>query len=317
MRTLAVCLLLASVAAADPVEAVPDSDAKTALAEFDSAYRKAKLIEQKQELIYNLHDVPHPKVLSKCMKLLRHKDPAIRNVAALAIGGQGFDKKKAGGALMKQLPKDKKTVEVATSIIEAMAELKYYGYWPELEKYTGKESRSAVVIRILDLLGSNKDYRAIPMLLKMYKVAMPKRVTWQTGTVNVDTGAAGNEDNEAAEREFNARYGRGGSKEKAKAQGKAKSFDARNFTTQIRKCAKAITGEDIKYDMELEDWWIANWEMVARKSAQLNHKNSDKAAAKAAKELPAFKAKVEEERKKLEEELAKQEEKEKEKEKEK
>ena len=309
MRILLACLLLCPFVLAEPVTAVSDDEAKTALAEFKKAYNQAKAVEEKQEIVFGLHDVPHPAVLKQCIKLLRNKDPKIRNVAALAIGGQGFDPKTAGEALMKALPKEKRNVEVATSIVDALIEVGYKGYWPEIKRETGKDARNPVVIRIFDLLGANKDYRSIPMLLKMYRVAMPKHVKWQTGTVNVDTGAAGDVDQKAAEAKFNQKYGAGGSKAKAKANAKANSFDLRNFSSQIKKCTKEITGVEFDNDIDLEDWWVENYMEWARKCAELDGlegKKLEKALARAEKELPKFKKEVEEARKKLEEELAQQ-----------
>jgi hypothetical protein len=95
-------------------------------------------------------------------------------------------------------------------------------------------------------------------------------VKWTTGTVNVDTGAAGNADNEAAEQKFNQQFGAGGSKARAKAVGKANSFDLRNFSSQIKACTKSITGVEFDNDIDLEDWWVQNYMMVARKCAEMD-----------------------------------------------
>ena len=302
-RALLFALLAAATVHAQATSAVPDDDAKAAVKEFRSAFKKAREVEIRQELVYSLHDVPSDVVIKELKKLLRHKQEEIRGVAALALGGQSHNKDEAGKVLMDAFEKDRKSVVVAVSCIDAMRELKYYGYWPELEKHTGQGARSAVVIRVLELLGANKDYRALPMLLKMYKVAMPKRVNWKTGTVTVDTGTAGDADQKAAEAKFKAKYGAGGSKAKAKATAKARAFDARNFTTQIRACAKAITGQDFETDFDLEDWWVDNWEMVARRIAQMDGKDVEKEVAKAMKLLPQKKKEMAEERRKLEEEL--------------
>ena len=307
MKPIAALLCLAAAVFADGVKAVPDEQAKEAVKQAKEAFRTADSVEAKQGIVFGLHDVPNDLVIRELAKYLKNRDPAIRGVAALALGGQGHNKEQAGKILLKTYDREKKELEVAISCLDAMKALQWYGYWPALEKDTGKGSRSAIVIRILEVLGANKDYRALPMLLEMYKVAMPKYVRWTTGTVNVDTGAAGNEDSEAAEREFNRRYGAGGSRARAAAEGKSKSFDARNFTTQIRKCVKEITGEDFETDIDLEDWWIANWEKVARRIAELEGSNVEKAIAKARRELPARKKEIAEARKKLEEELARRE----------
>jgi len=301
MRVFAICLFAAAVLAAEPAS---EEQAKEALARFKEAFR-TKEIEARQMAVYELHDVRHELVLKELAKLLRHRDVEIRNVAALAVGGQSQDLRKAGELLMKSYKKDFDEEDVISSVIDAMAELRYMGYWPEVQKAL-KDDRSGVVVRCFELIGTNKDWRAFPDLVDMYKEVMPRRISWSTGTVNVDTGAAGDADQKAAEAAFNAKYGRGGSKMKAKAKAKAKSFDLRNFSTQLRKCMKAITGEDFDNAFDVEDWWVENYEMVARKIAELEGEDPDEAAARAKVGQAELRAKVEEERLRIEEELRKQ-----------
>lgn len=308
MRTLSLCLLLALGAAVvraedqKKVEKVSDDEAKQAIEAFKKEF-KTRDIEVKQNAVYNLHDVPHPLVLKELAKLLKNKDARVRNVAALAVGGHGYDIQAAGKVLMDTFKRDYKTEQVVGSVLQAMQELKYMKYWPDLKK-SMKDKRNAVVIWSLGVLGSNKDYRALPTLLDMYQVAMPKKVTWKTGEVKVDTGAAGDADQKAAEAKFNAKYGRGGSKEKAKAKRKAKAFDERNFSDYLRKTVKAITGEDFDNAFDFEDWYVENYIKVHRRIAEMNGTDVAAAERKARAELPPLKAKIEAERKKLEEELA-------------
>ncbi len=297
-------LLLAFAFSAYAAEAVDLDEAKAAIQEFDKAFKAAKEIEEKQNLVYNLHDVPHDLVIKRLEKLLRHKDPAVRNVAALALGGQAHNVPLAGSVLMRTYARDFKSTEVLSSVLEAMTELKYLGYWPKAEPAL-KDERNAVIIRILELLGTNEDWRAIPRLLELYRVVMPKKVSWSTGEVKVDTGAAGDADQKAAEAEFNRKYGRGGSKAKAKAKAKARGIDLRNFSTQIRKCVKKITDQDFDTAWDFEDWYVDNYLLVARKIAEMKGTDADAAVAKAKKELPKLKAEIEDARKKIEEELEK------------
>jgi hypothetical protein len=301
MRTLGLLLTLAFVVHA--ADAVDDAEAKQTLKEFDKAFKASRQLEEQQNLIYDLHDVPHDLVIRRLEKLLKHKKAGVRNVAALALGGQSHNVPLAGAILMRAYVKDYKNQEVLASVLEAMAELKFLGYWPKAEPAL-KDDRNAVIIRHLDLLGTNEDWRAIPRLLELYRVVMPKKVTWKTGSTSVDTGTAGDADQKAAEAEFNKKYGRGGSKMKAKAKAKARSYDLRNFTTQIRKCVKKITGQDFDTAWDFEDWLVENYLLVARKAAEMDGKNVEAAVARAKKELPKLKAEIEAERKKLEEELA-------------
>lgn len=304
MRVQAVLLSLAAAAAAiDPVD---DERARGALAQFAEAF-KAKEVEAKQNAIYDLHDVPHDLVIKQLEKLLRNRDPMLRNVAAMAMGGQQHDPAKAGKILMRAYKKDFDEEEVVASVLGAMTELKYRDYWPEVQSAL-KDERSAVVIGILDLLGTNQDWRALPDLVEMYKIVMPKRASWSTGSTSVDTGAEGDADQKAAEAAFNKKYGQGGAKEKAKARAKANSFDLRNFATQIRKCVKAITGQTFDNAYDLQAWWVENYLVVAQKIAELEGRDPESEAvlAKAKAEQAALKAAVDEERRQIEEELAKE-----------
>ena len=308
MRTIALCLLLALFVRAEDqkkVEAVSDDAAKEGLAEFKKTFKKTKDLEGRQNLVYDLHDLPHELVIKQLEKLLKTKDKNIGGVAALALGGQAHDPLRAGKILMNGYKAQFKEELIVISVMDGWTELKYLAYWPTVEKAM-KDARNAIVIRVLDLLGDNKDWRAIPKLLEMFHVAMPKRVTWKTGEVKVDTGTAGDADQKAAEAKFNAKYGKGGSKAKAKAKRKAKAFDERNFSNELRKTVKSITGEDFDNAIDFEDWYLENYVAVHKNIAKMMGKDVAAAERKAKAALPAFKAKIEEERKKLEEELKKQ-----------
>lgn len=305
MRILALCALGSALLAADPV---PDEKAKEAIALFQEAFQGD--IEAKQNAIYNLHDVPNDLVLKELEKLLKNKDPKVRNVAALAVGGQKHDPKKAGEVLMKSYKKDWDSEDVIASVFESMAELKYMGYWPDARAAL-KDERNLIIVRALELFGSTEDWRVFPDLVELYREVMPRRISWTTGEVTVDTGAAGTEDADAAKAEFNARYGQGGSKEKAKAKAKANAFDLRNFTQQIKACVKRITGQTFDNAFDLEEWWCENYIMVAQKIAAIEGKDPESVVPRAKIEQAELKAKIEEERAKMEEQLAKQREEEK------
>jgi len=303
MRTLG--LLFTLVLAVHAADAVESEKAQEAIKEFEQAFKATREIEEQQNAVYDLHDVPHDLVIKRLEKLLKHKDPRVRNVAALALGGQTHNAPLAGSILMRTYVREFKNTVVLTSVIEAMAELRYLGYWPKAEPAL-KDERNSVIIRVLDLLGTNEDWRSLPRLLEIFRVAMPKKVSWSTGEVTVDTGSAGDADQKAAEAKFNAKYGRGGSKMAAKAKAKARGFDLRNFSTQIRKCVKKITDQDFDTAWDFEDWYADNYLMVARKAAEMSGADVEAAVAKAKRELPKFKADVEAARKKIEERLAKQ-----------
>ncbi len=288
--------LAADVPAKKEISAVSEADAKQAIAEFEKAF-KTKDPEAKLEAVYTLHDVPHDLVIARLVRLQKNRDPQVRNVAAMALGGQRHNVEKAGTAMMAAFKKDYRNEDVVSSVLDGMGELYYLKYWPQLGKCLD-DDRNAVAIRALDLIGTVKDWRAIPQLLLLYKEQMPKGYKWSTGTVTVDTGAAGTADADAAKAKFNAKYGAGGSKMKAKAQAKSKSGKERNLSTQLRRCVRELTGIDFETVLDFEDWLVENYVDVARKAAVLDGKNPDAAAARAKAELPGLKKRIEEERKK-------------------
>ena len=305
MRMLGIvgcCLIVAGLAlAADTpakkeIAAASEAEAKATLAAFEKAF-KTRDSEAKLEAVYTLHDVPHDLVLVRLVRLQKDRDPHVRNVAAMALGGQRHSVDKAGKAMMAAFKKDYRNEDVVSSVLDGLGELYYLKYWPQLEKCLD-DDRNAVAIRALDLIGTVKDWRAIPQLLKLYKEQMPKGYKWATGEVKVDTGAAGTADADAAKAQFNAKYGAGGSKAKAKAKAKANSGKERNLSTQLRRCVRELTGIDFETVLDFEDWLMENYVDVARKAALLDGKNPDAAAAKAKAELPGLKKKIEEERKK-------------------
>ena len=149
MKSMAALLCLVGAVLADGVTAVPDDQAKEAVKQAREAFRSAESVEGKQGVVFGLHDVPNDYVIKELAKYLRNRDPAIQGVAALALGGQGHNKEDAGKLLLKTYEKEKKELEVAISCLDAMKALGWYGYWPALEKDTGKGTRSAIVIRIL------------------------------------------------------------------------------------------------------------------------------------------------------------------------
>lgn len=299
-----ILVLIALAAVASAHDSISDEQAKEAIAKFQEEFQKGD-IEARQYAVFSLHDVPHDLVLKELEKLLKNKDPKIRNVAALAVGGQRHDPKKAGDLLMRSYRKDWTEEDVVSSALEAMAELKYMGYWPEV-RLGLKDERNLVIMRLLELFGSNKDWRAFPDLVDLYREVLPRRITWSTGEEKVDTGADGSADSDAAQAAFNAKYGQGGSKEKNKAKAKANSFDLRNFAPQIRKCVQQITGQNFDNAYDLEEWWADNYVLVAKKIAELEGRDPESVVPRAKIEQAELQAKIEEERKKMDEELAKE-----------
>ncbi|MGQ0615171.1 MAG: hypothetical protein ACT4PV_15670 [Planctomycetaceae bacterium] len=303
MRTLVAILALGGLLYATetpkPVEATSEDQATKALADFEAAYKGSKEVEERQAAIFNLHAVPHDRVMAKLASLLRSRDEQIRNVAALAMGGQKHNVPKAGEILMKAFKAEFRNEIVLASVIDAMGDLNYLGYWPDLDKCL-VDLRAAVAVRGLDLVAANKDWRAWETLLSLYKKQIAKGYSWETGEVTVDTGAAGTEDQEAAEAAWTAKYGEGGSKAKAAATGKAGARREVNLRAQLRRTVKALTGIAFDSGLDFEDWVLEHYGEIAAKVAVMEGKDPVAAEAKANAELPARKKQIAEEREKLE-----------------
>lgn len=184
-----------------PVVAVSDEDAQQALGAFKEAF-KTKDVGAQQTAVYDLHDVPNDLVIQQLAKLLKKGKPEVRNVAAMALGGQGHNTARAGKTLMSSFEVNYKHDLVIAATLDGWRELRYLGYWPKLKKCLD-DDRNAVSIRAIDLIGSNKDFRPIFILMKMYKEAVPKGSSWDGGPeVTVDTGASGDTDQKAAEAKY-------------------------------------------------------------------------------------------------------------------
>jgi hypothetical protein len=63
-----------------------------------------------------------------------------------------------------------------------------------------------LVAQVLGLFGKWKEWSVLPDLLDLYEI-YPKEDEFQTGSASVDTGAAGNEDAQAAKRKWMAKFG--------------------------------------------------------------------------------------------------------------
>jgi hypothetical protein len=166
------------------------------------------------------------------------------------------------------------------------------------------------VVHSLELVGANKDWRAFPELVEMYKMAVPAGKSWSGGEeVTVDTGAEGDADQQAAEAQYKAQNpGRGG----GGGGGPSRSSVLRNLSRPIGKCVKEVTGKSFETSLELSEWWVENYIMVAQKIAELEGKNPESVVPRAKIEQAELREKVAKEREDVEKRLAKEAEKEKE-----
>ncbi len=93
--------------------------------------------------------------------------------------------------------------------------------------------------------GQLKEYRALPPLLEWFNI-YPDGLSWEGGSVSVDTGAEGSADQNAAEAAFRAKFG-----------GRAKK--ARPAVVDaLLKAIRDITGEEFTKPAQLKQWMEDN-----------------------------------------------------------
>jgi hypothetical protein len=97
----------------------------------------------------------------------------------------------------------------------------------------------------IEAFGAMKEYRALPTLLEWFNI-YPDGITWEGGSVRVDTGAAGTQDHDAARAAWQAKFG-----------GRAKK--ARPAVVDaLLKAVKAITGQEFSKPAQLKQWMEDN-----------------------------------------------------------
>jgi hypothetical protein len=102
-----------------------------------------------------------------------------------------------------------------------------------------------VAAAAITAFGRMKEYRALAPLLEWFNI-YPDGITWEGGSVRVDTGAAGDKDQKAAEAAWKAKYG--GRKKKARP----------GVVDALLKAVKDITGQEFTKPAELKQWMEDN-----------------------------------------------------------
>lgn len=204
----------------------------------------------------------HKKVLRELKGIwLKEDDYELRAVAAEGLGRQTPFAKKAGKELVKGLEQMKKlasredpegeellaqTLEARALIagIKAVGELGYKDGWDDLKIFIDHYD-DGVAAEMMLTCGRLKEYRALPILLEWFNF-YPDGYSWAGGSVTVDTGAAGNEDQKAAKAKWKAKYG------SRKKKARPGAWDA------LIQSLEMITGVKFEKPEELKQWMDDN-----------------------------------------------------------
>jgi hypothetical protein len=262
-----------------PPKVATTEEAKAAIAKFKDAF-KAKDVDAKLDAIDTLAKVNHPDVVDELAKLLGHRNPEVKAVAAQDLGWQRALPALAGKRLVPVLEAPTADWTLVTDAIDSIEMLAWRGGLPHLVKLL-KHENSAITRWALAAIGDMKEVRALDAILDLMKeLKIDEGAKWEGGEVRVDTGAAGTADAEAAKAAYDSKYG-GNAR-----RGRASAKKSRSLGEILFLVVKDLTGESFASGKEAREWADAHKaELDARKKAldeEQKKQDADAAVAVAA-----------------------------------
>lgn len=264
-RRLVLCLSVAALlAAAPPVRAgdVP-ADVKEAIAYFDKYAAKSKDDTKYAELVHDLASTGAPAAAERIGRILTEdRNPEHQMIAADALSEfakDGEGRAAAGKALVKALEKGGWEEDMEIQLVDAIGKIAFApGTLPICDVLLKAES-PWLMLRCVRALGLIKDLHALPALLEILE-RMPVGYKWPAGDeVQVDTGAAGDADQKAAEAAYNEQHKNDrGKKGKPPVMFKA-------YIQELKKTVQAITNDPtIDGGQALRKWMVERTDMLKK-----------------------------------------------------
>ena len=256
-------------------------DAKAAIAKFKAEF-KGKDVAKKADAVDTLGDVNHPFVVDELIKVTKHKDPELRAAAFQNLERQRAIPDVAGRAVLSGVDVKSKDVAALTSAIDTVEVLRHRGALPVLLTLCRHDDH-AVVRAALDALGDLQDVRALDAVLELLKeLKVEEGVKWDGASASVDTGAAGNGDQQAAEAAARAAGAANARK------GKSAARRMRSAGEIVYMVLKDLTGEAFGSGKEARAWVEKHKDALAAKKKALDdeqkaQEEAGKAAVAAAK----------------------------------
>jgi len=260
---------------------VADKDARDALERFEREF-DTEDIDFRLEALGRLRRVIHPDVSERLLDLaFKHADTAIRGAAFRGLAFQKPSAKIIGPRVARVLREEAevslkkkrrgdfglvvnpRTGEVDTESPEGQAALRvkrdrgrmlaeavrvlYHldyrdRYSVETLEAFLDDGNDELVALVLELFGIWKEWTVLPEIRDLWEM-YPYEDRFETGSVKVDTGSAGTEDQRAARSKWMAKYG---DPDKRRPRPKV--------TQAIKRVVPAITGEEIKEPDELREF---------------------------------------------------------------
>jgi len=262
--TLACGALRADDEAARPKPPAPHTDAQVAPA-LESYKRDFALTDMDKRLraLRALGVWRHKDVLKELKRVLtKEADLELKAAAAEGFQHQTPFPTDAGRPLAEFLklnaawasiaePKDaaeeeriKYEARVLVACWTSVGALGWKDPWKDWKGYID-HAHDDVASAAITAFGKLKEYRALPPLLEWFNI-YPDGLSWEGGSVRVDTGAAGTADQRAAEAAYRAKFG-----------GRAKK--ARPAVVEaLLKAVRDITGQEFSKPAQLKQWMEDN-----------------------------------------------------------
>jgi hypothetical protein len=254
LTLLALSLLVAPALAKDDKDekkaepAVKEATAKEAKHElkiFERDFDTAD-IDFKIDAVLRFAKCVHKTVMERLLKIVfKEKDPFIRAEALLGLGNQVPYKDKFAKKLKRLFDEKQLDPMILTALVKTLGKLKHTKYWEEIAKLT-EHWDDDLVVACFDVIGEWKELRAHRQIQNFWNT-YPEEGKWVTGSVTVDTGAAGDVDQRAAEAAWRAKYGN-----KNRYRARAECVRA------LKRAVKEITGQDLKKPAEFREWCSKN-----------------------------------------------------------
>ncbi|MFM8979409.1 MAG: HEAT repeat domain-containing protein [Planctomycetia bacterium] len=281
LRSLALALLVAVLptpwaCAQDEEERkrlLPHAD--TQVAPALEAYRRdagGEDLEKRLRALRALGRWRHKEVLKELKRVLgKEPDLELKAVAAEGLGHQSCFAAEAGRALADfleaqegwasqpdpQSPEAQQRMAYEARVLVAcwgsVGALGWKEAWKEWKDYIDHE-HDDVASAAITAFGRLKEYRALPSLLEWFNI-YPDGVSWDGGSVRVDTGAAGDKDQKAAQAAWKAKYG-----------GRAKKARPAVVDALLR-AVRDITGQEFTKPAQLKQWMDENKALLKKHGA--------------------------------------------------
>ncbi len=240
----AVALLLAGPVRAEEEPAVKEATAKELKHEL-KVFRKdfdTADIDFKLDALIRLSRCVHKDVAKKLLQIaLKDPDPFVRAEAIRGLGNQVLYAEMIGRKLQPLLDQGDLDPKILKEVVVTIRKLDYRRAWKEIVDLIAHEDDD-VVVEVFRTLGSWKELRACLDLQEFWD-AYPTEGNWSTGSVRVDTGAAGSTDQKAAKAKWMAKYGN-----RRKQRARPKCVKA------LKEAIREITGEPLKKPDEFRTW---------------------------------------------------------------